>query len=79
MNAFRDCQQVKPNPGGSSSVDERRPARPLCDDGQRPLAAELQKKYGDLFLNRPNGDLCAVEIKAEREEKFGNFLEKVVR
>jgi hypothetical protein len=76
MNAFRDCKQVE--------AESLRQLMPLIErralggryvtTAKGRLAAELQRKYGDLFLNRPNGDVCAVEIKAEREEKFGNFF-----
>ncbi len=38
------------------------------------LAVDLQKKYGDVLINRPNGEIWAIELKAEQEEKYGNFF-----
>jgi hypothetical protein len=76
MSAFHDCKQVEAESFRQlAPLIERRALRGrYVTTAKGRLAAELQKKYGDLFINRPNGDLCAVEIKAEREEKFGNFF-----
>lgn len=41
------------------------------------LAKELQKTCGDVFMNGHDGKIYAVEIKAEAEEKYGNFFLEV--
>ena len=76
MSAFHDCKQVEAESFRQlTPLIERRAFRGrYVTTAKGRLAAELQRKYGDLFMNRPNGDVCAVEIKAEREEKFGNFF-----
>lgn len=38
------------------------------------LAKELQKTCGDVFMNGIDGKIYAVEIKAEAEQKHGNFF-----
>lgn len=43
----------------------------LTDKGR--LAKELQKTVGDALMKR-NGEMYSVEIKAERENKYGNFF-----
>jgi hypothetical protein len=76
MSAFHDCKQVEAESLRQlTPLIERRAFRGrYVTTAKGRLAAELQRKYGDLLMNRPNGDVCAVEIKAEREEKFGNFF-----
>lgn len=37
------------------------------------LAKELQKTCGDLFMNASDGRIYALEIKAEADNKYGNF------
>lgn len=40
------------------------------------LAKELQKAVGDLLMNAPDQTIYSIEVKAEREDKYGNlFLE----
>lgn len=40
------------------------------------LGRELQRAYGDVFMQTGAGAICAVECKAERENRHGNlFLE----
>lgn len=40
------------------------------------LAKEIQRQYGDVFMQTRNGGFAAVEVKAERENNHGNlFLE----
>lgn len=38
------------------------------------LAKELQKTVGDALFNNQKGELRAIEIKAERENAWGNFF-----
>ncbi len=40
------------------------------------LSLELQKRYGDLFLNSSSGEIWSVEVKTEQGNKHNNlFLE----
>lgn len=38
------------------------------------LSEELQKKYGDIFMNNSSGNIIAVEVKTEVEQKTQNFF-----
>ena len=76
MNSFLRCQQIE--------AESFRQLAPLIEsrslDGRYVttakgrLAVDLQKKYGDVLINRPNGEIWAIELKAEQEEKYGNFF-----
>ena len=44
----------------------------LTDKGR--LSKELQKRYGDIFLNGKGGGLQAIEIKAEESDLYDNFF-----
>lgn len=35
---------------------------------------ELQKHYGDIFVNNSVGDLILIDLKIEKVNKFGNFF-----
>ncbi len=76
MSAFHQCQQVEAESFRQlEPLIERRALRGrFVTTAKGRLAADLQKKYGDLLMNRPNGEICAVEIKAEQQEKYGNFF-----
>ncbi|HUE15083.1 MAG TPA: hypothetical protein VMR25_13010, partial [Planctomycetaceae bacterium] len=76
MSAFHQCKQVEAESFRQlEPLIERRALRGrFVTTAKGRLAADLQKKYGDLLMNRPNGEICAVEIKAEQEEKYGNFF-----
>lgn len=39
------------------------------------LSAELQTKYGDVFMNKPGGEIVSVELKTERDWTGNLFIE----
>lgn len=78
MNAFDDARSVEQE---SLNI-----LRPMLDqrslDGKWVLTAkgrlakELQRTYGDVLMQSKNGDVQAVELKAERELSRNVFLEE---
>jgi len=52
----------------------------ISDDGnlvtidKGRLSEELQKKYGDIFMNNSSGNILAVEVKTEVAQKTQNFF-----
>lgn len=76
MSSFRACQGVE-----KDSLEILRPfieqhsmngQYVLVEKGR--LAAELQQAYGDVFMNGKDGGIRSVEIKAEKENKYGNLF-----
>jgi len=76
MSAFHKCKQVEAESFRQLEplIERRALQGRFVTTAKGRLAADLQKKYGDVLMNRPNGDICAVEIKAEQQEKYGNFF-----
>jgi hypothetical protein len=76
MSAFLRCKQIEAESYRQLEplIEQRALKGRVVTTGKGRLAADLQKKYGDVFINRPNGDICSIEIKAEQEEKHGNFF-----
>jgi hypothetical protein len=78
MNAFNDCQQVE---GRSLArllplIEQRSFNGQFVINEKGRLSKELQKSYGDIFMNDLSRAMKTVELKAEESDKHKNlFLE----
>lgn len=76
MNAFDEASKVE-----KRSLEILRPfIQQRAFNGQYvvtskgPLARDLQKRVGDVLFNSDASTVYSVEIKAEQENKYGNFF-----
>ncbi len=76
MNAFTQCSRVE-----KKSYKVLIPyAQSVATNGQfvmtstGRLSRHFQKTFGDVLINNASGDIEAIEIKAEKENKYGNFF-----
>jgi len=76
MNAFADACRVEDQSWAvlkhfvaSAALEGR-----YVTTNKGRLARELQKSVGDVLMNRHNGDVVAIEIKAEESNQHGNLF-----
>jgi hypothetical protein len=75
MDAFRDACEIEAESLRQLVpwIESRAKDGHVVKTAKGRLSKELQKRYGDLFAERKNGEVVAIEIKAEEYQGWGNL------